>query len=380
MNSIRLALKALREEILEFRFAYPLEVVGQAGPRESLHYYLYSDKFSWSVMRMDASGVPRAWRRLYGEVYKAAFIAWWGLVNLEHHLRHGDTPAREAFMRQIDWLDGHAVIGSDGSVVWPNQYDLLEGDTLLMAPWVSAYDQGMVISALVRGYRMTGRPRLLGLLRGAHRIFEISTRDGGVRAAAPRGVVYLEHPGGPTPGVLDGFLTSLLGLYDLWVETGDSKVESLFREGIAGLKSFLPVWDYHQKWSWYATREYLCPPTYHVINRSLLRVVAGLAGEPDLVAQAERWNPDSLSATDRLEIYFGFQVTKNWSRVRHRTWRQSKERIEVLSRQAAGNLPLRNASKYFHGTEGVIRVERKMLPPVRTSQERNQGISRNFRD
>ena len=353
MNSFRLALAALRQEILEFRFAYPLEVVAEACPRGSLHYYLYSDKLSWSVMSMDASGVPRARRRLYGEVYKAAFIAWWGLVNLGHYLRHGDTPAREAFLRQIDWLESHAAIGSDGSFVWPNQYDLLEGATLLRAPWVSAYDQGLVISALVRGYRMTGRPRLMELLRGAHRIFEISTHDGGIRAAAPRGVVYLEIPGGPTPGILDGFLTSLLGLYDLWVETGDSKVESLFREGIAGLKSFLPMWDYHQKWSWYATRAYLCPPAYHVINYSLLIVVASLAGEPDLAAQAERWNPDSLSATDKLEIYLGFQITKNWSRVRHRTWRLSKERIEELSRQAVGNSPLRNASNYSHSTEGV---------------------------
>jgi D-glucuronyl C5-epimerase C-terminus len=337
LNSFGLALKALREEILKFRFSYPLEVVGQAGPRESLHYYLYSDKLSWSVMSMDAGGVPRARRRLYGEVYKAAYIAWWGLVNLGHYLRHGDTVAREAFLRQVDWLESHAVIGSNRSVVWPNHYDLLEGDTLHLAPWVSAYDQGMVISALVRGYRMTGRPRLLELLRGAHRIFEISTADGGVRAPAPRGVVYLEIPRGPIPGILDGFLTSLLGLYDLWVETGDSNVESLFREGIAGLKYFLPMWDYHQKWSWYANHEYLCPPAYHVQNRDLLTISARLAGEPDLAAQAEQWNPEALSATDKLEIYLAFQITKNWSRVRHRTWRQSKERIETLARQAVGN-------------------------------------------
>jgi hypothetical protein len=149
------------------------------------------------------------------------------------------------------------------------------------------------------------------------------------------GAIYLEIPGGPLPGILDGFLTSLLGLYDLFVETGDGEVEDLFREGIAGLKSFLPMWDYKQKWSWYATRAYLCPPSYHIQNRDLLMVLARLAGEPHLAGQAEHWNPDALSAMDKLEIYLGFQVTKNWSRVRHRTWRQSKRRIETLARQAA---------------------------------------------
>jgi hypothetical protein len=334
LNSFGLALRALRDEIFDFRFAYPLEAIPEAGPKESLHYYLYSDKLSWSVMSMDADGVPRARRRLYGEVYKAAYIAWWGLVNLGHYLQHDDQSGRENFLRQVDWLETHAVIGPDGSVVWPNHYDLLEGDTLLVAPWVSAYDQGMVISALVRGYRMTGRSRLLELLRGAHRIFEISTRDGGLREAAPEGAIYFEIPGGETPGILDGFLTSLLGLYDLSVETGDGRVERLFRDGVDGLKSFLPTWDYRQKWTWYANRAYLCPPAYHVLNRNLLGVVARLAGEPDLAAQAERWNPESLTPAGRLEIYFGFQLTKNWSRIRHRTWRQSKQRIEMLARQA----------------------------------------------
>jgi heparosan-N-sulfate-glucuronate 5-epimerase len=336
MNSCRLALKALRQEILDFRFAYPLDVVSQAGPKESLYYYLYSDKLSWSVMSMDSTGVPRARRRLYGEVYKAAYIAWWGLVNLGHALRNNDSAGREVFLRQVAWLESHAVVWPDGTVVWPNHYDLLEGDTLLVAPWVSAYDQGMVISALVRGYRLTRRTRLLELLHGAHRVFEINTGDGGVREVAPHGVVYVEIPGGRPPGILDGFLTSLLGLYDLFVETGDASVEGLFREGIIGLKSFLPTWDYRHKWSWYATRKYLSPPAYHNQNRYLLSVVARLADEPDLAEQAERWNPDTLSAMSRLEIYLGFQLTKNWSRVRHRTWRQNQAQIQraVRTRRA----------------------------------------------
>lgn len=337
MNSFGLALKALREEILGFRFSYPLQVVSQAGPKDSLHYYLYSDQLSWSVMSMDTTRVPRARGRLYGEVYKPAYIAWWGLVNLGHYLRRNDVSYREAFLRQVDWLESHAVIRPDGSVVWPNQYNHLEGDTLLVAPWVSAYDQGLVISALVRGYRLTARPRLLKLLRGAHHVFEISTDYGGVREPASTGAIYLEIPGGPLPGILDGFLTSLLGLYDLSVETGDAEVKSLFDDGIAGLKTFLPVWDYRQKWSWYATRTYLCPPPYHVQNRNLLTVLARLAGEPDLAWQAERWNPDVLSAMDKLEIYLAFQLTKNWSRVRHRTWQQSKHRIETLARQAVNS-------------------------------------------
>jgi len=39
-DSLHYAMRALRKEILEFRFDYPLDVDPQAGPRHSLHYYL----------------------------------------------------------------------------------------------------------------------------------------------------------------------------------------------------------------------------------------------------------------------------------------------------------------------------------------------------
>jgi hypothetical protein len=346
----RWALRALRSEVLDFRFSYPLDIVPQAGPKESLHYYLYSDKLSWDLMSMDATGVPRARGRMYGEVYKPAYIAWWGLVNLGHFLQRNDSSGRENFLRQVAWLESHAATGPRRSVVWPNPYDCVHGDTLLVAPWVSAYDQGMVISALVRGYRITRRPQLMELLRQAHHIFEIDTRDGGVREPLSNGAAYVELPGAAAPGILDGFLTSLLGLYDLWVETGSPEVERLFREGVQGLKSTISGWEYRQKWSWYANRAYLCPPPYHILNRNLLTVIARLTGEADLAAQAERWDPERLSSVDRLEIYLSFLLTKNWCRVRHRTWRQTQNRVRGLAQHAARpaaprDLPMRSVAK-----------------------------------
>jgi hypothetical protein len=69
-DSLHYAVRALRKEILEFNFDYPLDVVLQAGPRDSLHYYLYSEKLKWTVMQLDATGVPRARGRVMGEYYK----------------------------------------------------------------------------------------------------------------------------------------------------------------------------------------------------------------------------------------------------------------------------------------------------------------------
>jgi len=259
-ETLQLAFIALRKEIWDFEFRYPLDLDPEAGPAESLHYYLYSDKLSWDLMVSDSSGVPKVRHRLFGEAYAPGYIAWWGLVHLGHFLRHGDEGSRETFLRQIDWLERFATVREDGAVVWSNPFHVLEGATLLCAPWLSADTQGKVISALVRTYRLTKRARLLELLRGSSRIFELTVKDGGVRIPLTKGALYTEKPGTPVPVILDGFQTSLLELYDLAMETKDSRVEELFREGIDGLKLMLPQWDYRGKWSWYGARAYLCPP------------------------------------------------------------------------------------------------------------------------
>jgi hypothetical protein len=330
-ESLRYALRALRNEILGFRFDYPLEVDPDAGPKESLHYYLYSERLSWSIMRMDPTGVPKVRNRLAGVVYKPAYIAWWGLVQLGHFLRHHDKASLESFLKQVSWLESNAVVRADGSVVWTNNFDILQGKTLLKSPWISAYDQGLVISALVRGYRITGRPQLLKLLQGATRIFALDVREGGVREPLLSGVLYSELPGQGTPGIQDGFMTSLLGLYDLYVETGDPATGKLFTDGIEGLRAMLPTWDYRKCWSWYGSRAYLCPAPYHWLNRALLEVLGRLTSDPLLAEYAEAWKPERLSALQRAEIFVAFLVTKNACRMRNRTWRFNRAKVQALA-------------------------------------------------
>lgn len=334
-KSHRYALRALRDELLRFRFDYPLETDPDAGPKDSLHYYLYSDKLSWDIMSMDSAGVPRARTRLAGVVYKPAYIAWWGLVQLGHYLRYQDEASRKSFLKQVDWLESHAVVGGDGSVVWIDNFDMLHGQTLLKSPWISAYDQGLAISALVRGYRLAPRRRLFELLQGATHIFTRDVGEGGVRRPVDSGVLYSELPGERVPGIQDGFMSSLLGLYDLYVETENPATGKLFTDGIKGLRAMLPAWDYRHRWSWYGSRAYLCPPPYHCLNRALLEVLGRLTSDPVLAEYGEAWKPERLSTLERAEIFVAFLVTKNACRVRHRTWRLNQAKVQALAGESS---------------------------------------------
>src|SRR5581483_10696893 len=131
------AARAVYSEVFEFRFDYPLIVDPDAGPKESLHYYLYSDSLSWNTMRMDSRGIPREWERITGTVYRPGYIACFGLANLGRYLRTADPDYRSTFLKQVDWLEEHPIIRDDGAAVWPNTFDYPDGSLHLKAPWLS---------------------------------------------------------------------------------------------------------------------------------------------------------------------------------------------------------------------------------------------------
>jgi hypothetical protein len=323
LSSLGVALHALHAEAFEFRFQYPLMIVPEAGPKTLPHYYLYKYEETPAhrrVMHLDSDGIPQFWSRTTGLAYRPAFIAMYGLGRLSEYLQTGEQASLDIFFKQCSWLEQHAVLRDDGAVTWTQNFTVQDGPVLLKAPWVSANVQGFVISALVRYWRLKGDPRTFALLKQSIRLFQLDQEEGGIRVQAEGHIVYTEAPGLPCPGIMDGFMRSLLGLYDLYVETGEAEVHDLFVQGIEGLRHFLPRWDYRRKWSWYANRHYLSAPQYHNLNRLLLEVLARLTGDAYLAEYADGWCPDRLSPLDRAEIYLVFLWTKNMCRWKYRTW------------------------------------------------------------
>lgn len=319
------AVRALRSELWGFRFDFPIATVPAAGSRDTLHYYLFSDRLFFEVMELDAHGVPVQRARAFAGVHNPAYVAWYGLMRLESYLRGADPAGRETFLVQVDWLVANAVRRDDGAVVWPYTLDWQEGVYSLRAPWICAMAQGLAISALVRGHRLTGRASLLDIGRAATRVFEKNVGEGGVRTLEDGHALYEEYPGYPLPRVLDGFLFSLLGLYDLAVETSEPAVFDLFADGLDGLKHTLPFWDYRGKWSWYGSHGFLCPPHYNKLNGALLAALGRLSGEPLLERYAEAWDPRRLTARGRAEVFLVFLFTKNLARLKKHLGRRTKQ-------------------------------------------------------
>ena len=317
MSAWSWALRAIWGELAGFRFDHESRDVPSAERPGALLYHLDSPHLFNDAMRLDGDGVPYQVSRTFA-AYNPAYVAWYGLQQLQAAEARGDARGRERFATQVMWLRKHAVRRLDGAAVWPYGFDWREGETLLRAGWISGMAQGLAMSVLVRAHRLSPDPELLALASAAARVFNLTIEQGGVQSAGREGPLFEEYPGDPPPRVLDGALFALLGLYDVAVETGDARLRELFERGMDGVQGELDEWNYRGKWSWYGRRVYLSPTHYHFINRALLLALARAGGRSAFADVATAWDPRRLGAVARVALYLAFQITKQRSRVRDR--------------------------------------------------------------
>ena len=134
-------------------------------------------------------------------------------------------------------------------------------------PWTSAMSQGTALEALTRAYRAFRDRSYLAVAARALAIFAAAPPRGvGVRTA--RGTRYLLYSFAPGARVLNGFLQSLIGLYDFAQASGDRRAARLFAAGDIEARFELPRYD-TGTWSLYQPGQ---PDTldYHILVTGFL--------------------------------------------------------------------------------------------------------------
>jgi hypothetical protein len=139
----------------------------------------------------------------------------WGLVNYSswYHYR-GKRQLRHA-VKAADYL---VRTQRPRSGRWLYRFDFrYAGETVVMrSPWYSALAQGQALSLLRRVYAATGKRRYLRAAKRGLRPFRAAVARGGLVRHRAGGVVYEEYPYKRRPlFVLNGFMQSLVGLYDV---------------------------------------------------------------------------------------------------------------------------------------------------------------------
>ena len=159
-------------------------------------------------------------------------------------IRFQRSEHRLAVQSAADWL----IRAQDAKGGWPVSVKRVLSNKLVLSPgWYSAMGQGQAMSCLCRQYQVTKRREYLDAAVRATRPFRVAAADGGVLAKF-MGVLpwYEEYPTVPSAFVLNGFIYSLLGLYDVGETAGEEagrEARALFDDGLKSLVTMLPLFD-----------------------------------------------------------------------------------------------------------------------------------------
>lgn len=202
-----------------------------------------------------------------------------------------------SFFAACDWL----VRNQDEKGGWPIMVTrkLSNGVLELKPGWYSAMAQGQAMSVLTRAFGVTKNLSYLEAALKATKLFNVRSEHRGVMTTfLGKYVWYEEYPTTPSSFVLNGFIYSLIGLYDLkssCTHVSCKEASRLFDEGMVSLKKMLSFFDTGSG-SIYDLRHFslgvapnLARWDYHTTHINQLLLLSTIDQDPILSTTAQRW-------------------------------------------------------------------------------------------
>lgn len=253
----------------------------------------YTKKVYSRVVDFDEAGIPML--RLFEQKYWPVTIAQYGLLNYNFYLTYKQEKYKQTVIEICNWFADN--ISCDGSWQHNILYHCNVVNEDIKPPYASAMVQGEAISLLVRGYYLTKNNDYLDCAAKALNPYRKLVRDGGVLEYFNGMPFYEEYPTATPSLVLNGFIFSLFGLYDLSITNHSSskEAEKLFHDGSETLKKVLPLYDggfcsrYDLSYFTAAPMEEHKNPFYHPIHVNQLIAMNSLLHSDVLDYYIRRW-------------------------------------------------------------------------------------------
>ncbi len=125
-----------------------------------------------------------------------------------------------------------------GGIAWEYMFRFDGG----LPPWTSGLSQGTALQVLARAYQRFKEPEFLTAAQQALALFQTPPPEG-VRVSTPAGALYAEYTYAPSDRILNGFIQSLVGLYDYTSITKDPLGLALFEAGDAEARALVPQYN-----------------------------------------------------------------------------------------------------------------------------------------
>src|SRR4051812_1037663 len=169
-------------------------------------------------------------------------------------------------------------------------------------PWVSGLAEGTALQSIARVATKLGRQAdVFPVAAQALGVFATPAPDG-VAVATPEGTHYALYSFAPDLRVINGFVQSLVGLFDYAQLTGDATAQALYQAGEQAARVEVPLYD-TGAWSLYSrgTSFHESDLSYHVLLRDFMNGLCRRTAEP-VYCVAEAHFSSYLTAPPTLRI------------------------------------------------------------------------------
>jgi hypothetical protein len=190
--------------------------------------------------RVSFPGSRIVWEHYPGQGIEIQWLATFGEANGYYLSGHENANLRQLLAEVIPLATQRA-----GGIAWEYMFNF-DGGT---PPWTSGLSQGTALQVLARAWSRFKEPADLTAAQQALGIFQTPPPQG-VRVDTPAGAMYAEYTYAPSDRILNGFIQSLVGLYDYTSITKDPLGLALFEAGDAEARAIVPRYD-TGAWSMY---------------------------------------------------------------------------------------------------------------------------------
>lgn len=169
-------------------------------------------------------------------------------------------------------------------------------------PWVSGLAEGTALQAIARVATRLGRQAdVFPVAAQALGVFATPAPEG-VAVATPVGTHYALYSFAPSLRVINGFVQSLVGLFDYAQLTGDATAQALYQAGEQAARVEVPLYD-TGAWSLYSrgTSFHESDLSYHVLLRDFMNGLCGRTAEPVYCVAAAHFS-SALTTPPALHI------------------------------------------------------------------------------
>ncbi len=302
-----------------------------------------------SGQRVSFDGSQLVWQYVPGAGLQFHPLANFGKLNALFKARTG-------LVKMTRLLDELLPLAADraGGIAWEYDYAFDGG----LPPWVSSLAQGTGLQAMARAAVRAGRgDELLPRLRRGLRVFEVAP-PAGVRTRADGGLHFVQYSFAPRLRILNGFIQSLVGLYDFAQIAQDRTAGRLFARGDAAARKEVPTFD-TGAWSLYSrgTATYESDLNYHEVLIGFLQSLCDRTTTAVYCDAASRFRRD-LRTPPRLSVPAQRLRAGRPGRLRFRVSKLSRVTVQL---RRGGRLVLSRTSMLGRGRQSV-----RVTPPRRT--------------